>query len=372
MKLIRAVRSRLFWGMLRRSLLVRAGYTRTALLALTIIAASASAMLTLYLDLDAKLHKEFRSYGANIVITAKNGQQLTDSSMTEIHSHLPPQALVVPFGYAVAHTADGAAIVVSGTDMNLVRQLNRWWSVSSWPSAPGEALVGERALAALDPQKGPYKLYFGDKAVQLSFAGTLKTGADEENRIYVSLSDLEHWTGLGPSAVEISVPGSREEINSLANEIQKFVPATEVRPIRQIVEAEAGVISKTKLLMVSALTLIAITVALCVLATLTTSILERRRDFAVMKALGSSQRLINVLFASEAVFLGSSGALLGYPLGLGIAAWIEKINFHATVLPRFSVFPLVIFGTVAIALLASTFPLTRLQHLEPAGILKGE
>jgi len=372
MRLTRAVRSRLFWGMLRRSLLMRAGHTRTALLALTIVAATASAMLTLYLDLDAKLHKEFRGYGANIVITPKNGQQLTDSSMTAIYSHLPPQALAVPFSYAVAHTAAGATIVVSGTDMNLVKQLNRWWSVSSWPSAPGEALVGERALRGLDPQKGPYELHFGDKAVQLSLAGTLKTGSDEENRIYVSLSDLKRWTGLGASAVEISVPGSREEINSLASEIHKFVPMTDVRPIRQIVEAEAGVISKTKVLMVSAFVLIAITVALCVLATLTTSILERRRDFAVMKALGSSQRMINVLFASEAAFLGSCAALLGYPLGLGIAAWIERTNFHATVLPRFSVFPLVVFGTVALALLASSFPLSRLQRLEPAGILKGE
>jgi ABC-type antimicrobial peptide transport system permease subunit len=82
--------------------------------------------------------------------------------------------------------------------------------------------------------------------------------------------------------------------------------------------------------------------------------------------------MLNALFASEALFLGLSGALFGYALGLGVAAWIEKINFHATVLPRFSVFPLVVFGTVAIALLASLFPLTKLQRLEPAGILRGE
>jgi putative ABC transport system permease protein len=372
MKLTRAVHTQLFWGMLRRSLLARSGHTRTALLALTIAAATATAMLTLYLDLDAKLHKEFRRYGANIIVNARESQAFNDDIITAIRSALPTNSLAVPFGYAVAHTADGTAIVVSGTDMNLVKQLNHWWSVSSWPSAPGEALVGERALRSLDSQRGPYTLHFGDKPLQLSLAGTLKTGSDEENRVYVALSDFTNWTGLNASAVEISVSGSREQINSVISQLKNVVPMAGVRPIRQIVEAEAGVISKTKLLMLSALLLIGITVALCVLATLTTSILERRRDFAVMKALGSSQRMLNALFASEALFLGLSGALFGYALGLGVAAWIEKINFHATVLPRFSVFPLVVFGTVAIALLASLFPLTKLQRLEPAGILRGE
>ena len=372
MTLIKAVRSPLFLKMLERSLVLRRGHTRTALLALTIAACTATAMLTLYLDLDAKLHKEFRAYGANILVSAKDGQALTEKAVATARSALPPQALVVPFGYAVAHTQDGRSIVVAGTEMNLVQRLNNWWSVSSWPARPGEALVGERVLRALGAQQRQYTLLFGDQPVQLALAGTLKTGSDEENHVYVSLADFEHWTGQQASTFEISVSGSREQIDAVINSLRYVLPVADVRPVRQIVDAEAGVISKTKLLILAALTLIGVTVALCLLATLTASVLERRRDFAMMKALGSSQRLINLLFASEAAFLAVSGAIAGYVLGLGIAAWIERVNFHATVLPRPSVFPLVLFGTVLIALLASLFPLSKLKHLEPAGILKGE
>ena len=372
MKLIRAIRSPLFWRMLKRSLLIRTGHTTTALLALTVVAATATAMGTLYLDLDAKLHKEFRAYGANIVITAKEGQELTENTIVRIHSVLPAEALVVPFCYAVAHSADGTAVVVSGTDLNLASQLNRWWSVSRWPSDPGEALFGQRVLRSLGAQANSYSLRFGDKPMLFSLAGTLKTGADEENRIYLSLSDFRRWTGLGASTLELSVPGSKEQIAMVISQLQNVVPSADVRPVRQIVEAEAGVISKTKLLMNAALLLIGITVVLCVIATLTTSVLERRRDFAVMKALGSSQRTVNVLFAAEAAFLGVVAALCGYALGLGVAAWIEQTNFHVAVQPRFLVFPLVVFGTVLTALLAALFSLSRLQGLEPAGILKGE
>ena len=372
MRMLRAVRSPLFLRMLRRSVIVRSGHTRTALLALTIVAATATTMLTLYLDLDAKLHKEFRAYGANIVVSGTEGHELTDNLIGTIRSALPAETVTVPFGYAVAHSADGRALVIAGTDMNFAKQLNHWWSVSSWPSASGEALIGERALRTLGGQRGPYALHFGNNSVQLSLAGTLKTGSDEENRIYVSLSDFRHWTGLGASTLEISLPGSRVQIDAAISRLQRIAPTAEIRPIRQIVEAEAGVISKTKLLMLAALLLIGITVVLCVLATLTASVLERRRDFAVMKALGSSRRMISLLFASEAVFLSLSGALFGYTVGLGAAAWIEKSNFHATVLPRLSVFPIVVLGTAMIALLASLFPLTKLHRLEPAGILKGE
>jgi len=57
-------------GMLQRSLVHRRARSVSALVAMTVSAGVATALLTLYADLDAKLHKEFRSFGANIVITA--------------------------------------------------------------------------------------------------------------------------------------------------------------------------------------------------------------------------------------------------------------------------------------------------------------
>ena len=55
--------------MLRRSLVHRRARSFSALVALTVSAGVATALLTLYADLDPKLHKEFRSFGANIVVT---------------------------------------------------------------------------------------------------------------------------------------------------------------------------------------------------------------------------------------------------------------------------------------------------------------
>ncbi len=367
-----AIRSPLFARMLRRALTFRRSHTGSALLALTVAAGVSTAMLGLYLDLEAKLHKEFRTYGANIVINTKDGQPMPQDALAKVEAALPAQALAVPFAYAIAHTEDGTPVVVAGTDFAGVKKLDRWWSVCNWPSAPGEALVGERARRSLGDQSSSYTLYFGNKPWRVNVAGTLKTGAEEEDRIYISLPEFEGWTGLRASSIEISVPGSRQEIHSALARLGAALPRMEVRPVRQIVEAETAVISKTKLLMFFALLLIGITVTLCVVATLTSSVLERRRDFAIMKALGSSQMLLNLLFTGEAACLGVAGALAGYILGSGLAAWIGRVNFHATVLPSLALFPLILGGTIGVALLASLFPLSRLQHVQPAGILKGE
>jgi len=111
---------------------------------------------------------------------------------------------------------------------------------------------------------------------------------------------------------------------------------------------------------------------LCVLATLMGWVFDRRRDFAIMKALGASDRLIAMFVAGEAMVLGCAGALLGFAAGTAIASWIGRVNFHAPVAPRFSLFPPVLLGCLAVTLLAAVLPLRLLRHIQPAMILRGE
>jgi putative ABC transport system permease protein len=101
-------------------------------------------------------------------------------------------------------------------------------------------------------------------------------------------------------------------------------------------------------------------------------VFDRRRDFAIMKALGASGRLLNGFFAAEAAALGAAGALLGFLVGIGLAAWIGRANFHAPVAPRFSVLPVVLAGSIIVTLLAAIVPISLLRRVQPAVILRGE
>ena len=368
----RAAHSSMFFRMLVRAAVLRRGRAASALLAMVVASAVATAMLNLYVDVQAKLRHEFRDYGANIIVASRNGTPLPADTFARVSSTLAGRGLAAPLALVVAHTSDGQPVVVAGTDFDRVRQLNRWWSVSNWPSAPQEALIGVRAVSAVSPKDQPFDLSFKGRTIHLTPAGTLRTGATEDSRVFLSLTDLVSWTGVQPSTIEVAANGSPEEVVAIMSQLEQALPSADVRPVRQIMEGEARVLGKTRSTLLAATALIILTAALCVLSTLMGWVFDRRRDFAIMKALGASGRLLSSFFAAEAVAIGATGALIGFLLGIGIAAWIGRVNFHAPVVPRFGVLPIILAGSMVVTLLSAILPISLLRRVQPAVILRGE
>jgi putative ABC transport system permease protein len=118
--------------------------------------------------------------------------------------------------------------------------------------------------------------------------------------------------------------------------------------------------------------LIAAIAALSLLASLSASVLERRRDFAVLKALGASRAEVNGLFLLEGLALSLVGSALGFVLGCAASALIGYLNFHSSVRPRFEILPWIALGAVIITVIGALLPLQRLQKIQPAAMLKGE
>jgi putative ABC transport system permease protein len=366
----------MFTRMLLRAAVLRRRRAAAALLAMVVAAAVATAMMNLYVDVQAKLRTEFRNYGANVVIVGKDGQSLPADALTKVESAIGPtlgaKTVAVPFSYAVARTKDGQSVVVVGTDFPRARQLNHWWKVSHWPDEPNQALIGMRAATVVSPNRQPFELTFQGRPIELTPAGMLQTGAGEDSRIYLDQSEFQNWTGVAPSTIEVAVNGTAAEVESFMHQLAQLLPSADVRPVRQIMEGEANVLNKTRATLYASSTLVVLTSALCVLATLMGWVFDRRRDFAIMKALGASERLVNGFFAAEAAAMGAVGAILGFFIGIGVAVWIGRVNFHAPVVPRFSVFPYVFAGSVAVALISAILPITMLRRIQPAMILRGE
>src|SRR3981081_3768873 len=202
----KAPHTSMFARMLLRAAVVRRRRA-AALLAMVVAAAVATAMMNLYVDVQAKLRSEFRNYGANVVVVGKDGQSLPADAIAKVESATGPGAktMAVPFSYAVARTKDGQSVVVVGTDFTRARQLNHWWKVSHWPDEPNQALIGVRAANVVSPNRQPFDLTFQGKAIELPPAGMLQTGAGEDSRIYLDQSEFQNCTGISPSTIEIAV-----------------------------------------------------------------------------------------------------------------------------------------------------------------------
>jgi putative ABC transport system permease protein len=362
----------MYFRILRRAAVLRKGPAAAALAAVIVAAAASTAMLNLYVDVQTKLRKEFRKFGANIIVQAKSGEGFASDTIQKISTALGARGVAVPFSYAIARTAKDQPIVVVGADFDAVSQLNPWWSVSSWPKQTGEALVGVRAARFLNENDGRFTLSFQGRQMSLVSVGTVQTGAGEDSRIYLAQSDFRAWTGLAPSIIEIAASGSPADVSATIETVKHALPDADVRPVRQVTEAEANILGKTRSTLLWSSAFIVSIAALCVLATLTGWVFDRRRDFAIMKALGAPDRLIALFVAGEAAILGLVGAVVGFVAGVGIADWIGQANFQAAVAIRFSVLPAIVLGCLSVTLVATLLPLRLLRAIQPAMILRGE
>ena len=378
-------RQAMFLRMIWRAALVRKGRALTALIAVAVAAAVTTTLLNLYVDAQAKLRTEFRNYGANIVVVAPDGTSLPADALSKVESVIDSRGMAVPVAYAVAKMGSTPVVVV-GTDLQRAKQMNKWWdlsgtskmsvtaSSSSEIPAPGPvlAIFGIRAQQALVTKAAAAPLDFDGRTLQVADAQWVKTGGPEDNRIYLDLPDFIKWTRVQPTTIEIAVSGTTDEITSTMEQLRQSLPGMDVRPVRQIQEGEARVLGKTRGALLGSTALVIAVAALCVLATLMSWVLDRRRDFAVMKALGASEALLQRFFAAEAALIGALGSIAGFLIGVGAAAWIGRANFHTPVVPRFGVFPEVLVGGVLVALLSAIVPISFLRGIQPAVILRGE
>lgn len=377
-----------------RSLMLRPGRTAARLAALTVSATVATALLTVYGSLEFKLNREFRAFGANIVVTAESGSSemgdtaqiaLPKGALEAARRAAGSQSLVVPFAYGVAQMQDGAPIIVAGTDLTAAQQMNQWWqikdvapatgpqgqSATSQPQVAGPvpALVGTQAAAVL--RSGRFKLLYDGRPLELATFRTLKTGSDEDSRVYLPLDAFSQWTGTHLTALEIQVPGGAQQVQAAIVRLRQSLPGTEVQPAHQLVAAQAGIVSRTRSLMLSSIILISLTVSICVLASLAASVLERRRDFAVMKAIGATERRVEAIFLSEVVVLAMAGLCCGYVIGSVLADLIGRWNFHTPITPLWQVAAAAALLNLAIGLVAALIPLKTLRVLKPASLLQG-
>ena len=363
-------RAQLLLRLLFKAVWVRKDRAFTALISVAVVATIATAALTIYSDLEGKLSRDFRGFGANVIVTRSQGS-LTQNDFAALQNAAKAKQDVVPVAYAVATASNGSRVIVGGTDLAGLAQMNSWWSTKQ-VNADGSSLLGSRAAEQLSPSGQPFTVSFGSKTLSIRPQTVFTSGSDDDSRIYVSTSDLQSITGLSPNVALLRIEGRPRDIEEAIRKLKASAPELDIQPARQITQAQAAVVGKTRSIVLASSAVVVILIMLCMVATFTSSVLERRKDFAVMKALGASNRTVNFLFAAEAALLALAGSTAGYVLGCGIAFWIGKVNFEAAILPQPLLLLPVLLGSVVLALIASTAPLRLLQQIQPAGILRGE
>src|SRR5262249_14100496 len=111
---------------------------------------------------------------------------------------------------------------------------------------------------------------------------------------------------------------------------------------------------------------------LCAFGTLTDLALERRREIALMKALGATPADVVRLFAAESLAIGGLGGLSGWLLGVFFAQVIGREGFRSAVALGWDVPLMVMALAVGVAIVAGLGPIRLALAVDPAPVLKGD
>lgn len=367
---------RMFPRLVLRALLLRRRRMSVALLSLAVGATLASALLSTYADLEKKMGGEFRGFGANLVVVpleTVSGATLEESVLAPVLRDGPP---TLPFLYVVGQVNSEPA-VLAGTHFERLGAFARAWQWQGrLPRGAGECAVGERLAAHFRVEPGSrLKTEYNGNATELLVTAVVATGASEDHQLLFPLEALQALAGLPGriSLLQVMAPGTGSGVEAARARLNAALAGrAEVRVLRQVAESSARVLLKVKGMLFAVTGLVLVVIGLCVMTTLAAIVLERRKDIAIMKALGGTERRISALLLSEAAVLALLGGAMGYLAGLLLAQRLGETVFHAPLAMRPAVLPEVVLVTLAVALLATLFPLRVVRSVEPAVILKGE
>ena len=161
-------------------------------------------------------------------------------------------------------------------------------------------------------------------------------------------------------------------VSSIAYSIQQALPGTDVRVIRRVAEGEGNILThvRTLLWLVTFAALLA--AALAVGASSDASVIERRSEIALMKAIGAGRGSVAFLLAAEQLLLAVVGGGIGYAIGIVLARVVGEKIFGAAPEPSPLVFVIILGLAAGVTMLGSAIPLRRAAHYQPAPILRGE
>ena len=412
--------------------------------ALALGMAVATAALSVSLDVGDRLALEFRSLGANLLVTpqaeslpveiggvdlrpANAGTYLPESDLPKLktifwHNNIVAFSPVLEVGVQAWSSASKNAfspgalsratvigawlnhpvVLLDGsTFVTGIDKTNTWWHVSGHWFSPesDECVVGENFAKRNSMNPGDTLNLTTDQNhwISLKVTGLVSSSGPEDDGIITPIAIAQRLDGKPGQYTKLYVsaltkpeddfarrdpatmqPDELERwscspyVSSIAYSIRQVLPGSDVRVIRRVAEGEGRILTRVRALLWLVTFAALLAVALAVGASSAASVIERRTEIGLMKALGAASSVVGVLLVAEQLLLAFVGGAIGYTLGLLLARAVGARIFGAVPQPSLLVLFVVLALAAGVTLLGSAIPLRRAARYEPAPILRGE
>lgn len=187
---------------------------------------------------------------------------------------------------------------------------------------------------------------------------------------WARIDEVAQLTGT-PGVVSYFVVRGDGDAAALARGIEAQVPGTVATTGDQFVSDSTADIRESFVPILFVLVVISIVIGTAVIGlTIYTSVLEKRREYGVLKAIGFSNRRLLGIVWRQSLAAGLLGLIVGVALMMVTSKAIERLlpSFVTVVRPLDVL--LVALAAVAMSVLASFLPIRPLSKLDPADVFR--
>ena len=376
-------KNKFYLKMIMTSLARRRARMLTALLAIAMGATIISGLVTIYYDIPRQMGKEFRSYGANMLVIPTNpDKKITNEQLDEIKSLIPSGKLVgqAPYIYTNAKINE-QPYMLAGTDLKGAKKNSPYWLIDgSWPEKSREVLIGNEVSKALELKEGDKIIINtpkvnGEGSIDTNFvvSGVVTTGGKEEELIFMSIDDISKLVkDKDFDVVEYSIEAEQNELSKIVSNISQKDGSLTPQMVKRVTASQDIVLNKLQALVFIVTIIVLFIMMICVSTTMMAVVTERRKEIGLKKALGATNSSVIVDFLGEGAFLGVFGGLLGVVLGyifanrVSISVFARKVSFLPLLVP------MTIIVCIVITIVASLIPVSKTVDIDPALVLRGE
>ena len=395
-----------------------------AIAAVALATCLATFLLNWSFNLGDKIQQDLRAYGANIVIlpygeslptsiqgvtlpTASEERYLKMSELEKINNIFWKNQIVgmAPI-LSVPVYSNGRNLTLVGTDFGTE---NPKWDLrkaapyllmdGNWPSSENSAVAGSTIAKQSGWKKGDTAtIQWQGISKSFQITGIIHSGGVEEQQLLTPLKTVQDLTGhhsefkqllvsaivtpqnqlyekyqRDPSALtpqEFERFSCTPYVTSVAGDISKIFTGSEARIVRQISQTEEKISRKVNWLMFLVTFAALIASSLTMTSTTTAMIMERRKELALMKAIGSQNSFLFLYLFIEVATLGIIGSAAGFAIGGILSTGLSQSIFDSPMDLKWAILPIVASTGLVIILCGSIWPIRRAMTLDPSQALK--
>ena len=338
-----------------------------------------AAFVNIYADIDKKVASELNSYGANLIVSPANleNSHMDEAALDAKFAKIPALKSANKSLFGSANLGVNSGIIM-GVNFSSLRDTMPFLDLKEGSFIGVDfddknALIGQDLAKLLGAKLGDsieITPIGSNETSKVKIKGIVYDGQKEDGMLLISLPLAQKILNQ-PAQVnyaEAIVSGDFKQLSEISKSLSDAQMS--FAPIGKVSKTQGIILNKIKLLMLLIGITILLITSVCINTSLSSILLSRIKEFALIRAIGASKQNLLHLILSEILTVCVAGSLAGVFVGYLLAILLGHLIFSSSVDFRL----ISLFAAVALSLIfalaASYYPIKKALNPNLANLLR--